>query len=124
MPLANKNLDCSDWKRLWEEKIDYFEYQLSQFGNKHPLIRESFAYYTGYVEMAISLLNDLPKKNNNLVLTHKRIRGNSTLYDLYDPFNFVIDHKVRDAAEYFKSKIFELREYSLALPFLSPILNQ
>lgn len=107
IPISNTTLNCSNWKKLWEEKIDYFEYQLSQFGNKHSLVRESFAYYAGYVELAISLLNDVSIKSNNMSLVHKRIKKESTLYDLYDPFNFAVDNRVRDAAEYFKSKIFD-----------------
>ena len=105
--VEDDKFDCSDWKTLWELKIDYFGYQLNQFGYKHPLLRESFGYYSGYVELAISLLNTIQKNKNNLVLSHKRLKENSTLFDLYNPFNFVLDNKVRDITEYFKSKIFE-----------------
>ena len=107
LQLKDQKFDCSDWKTLWELKIDYFGYQLNQFGYKHPLLRESFGYYSGYVELAISLLTDLQINSNNLLLSHKRLSKDSTLYDLYDPFNLILDNKVRDIAEYFKSKIFD-----------------
>lgn len=104
--VPDNKFDCSDWKRLWELKIDYFSYQLNQFGYKHPLLRESFGYYSGYVELAISLLNTIQKNKDNLSLSHKRLKETSTLYDLYDPFNMILDDRVRDVTEYFKSKIF------------------
>lgn len=39
---------------------------------------------------------------NELVIAHKRITKDNTLYDLYNPLNFIIDFKIRDASEYFK----------------------
>ena len=46
---------------MWIRKIDYFEYQISQFGKKYPIIRESFNYYVGLAENGISLLNKAMK---------------------------------------------------------------
>lgn len=91
------------WGDLWSEKIDYFEYQMSQFGVKYPIIRESFAYYVGLAEVGISLFNAYFDAEEKTTLSHRRIKWNSTLYDLYDPFNLIEDSKVRDSAEYFKS---------------------
>ena len=103
--LSNGKLDSSNWKELWKNKIDYFEYQLNQLGYKYPLLRESFGYFAGYVENAIMLLNFINVDKNNLVLSHKRINKNYKLYDLYDPFNMILDYRVRDMAEYLKSDI-------------------
>lgn len=91
------------WSDLWSEKIDYFEYQMSQFGVKYPIIRESFAYYVGLAEVGISLFNTYFDAEEKTIVSHRRIKWNSTLYDLYDPFNLIEDSKVRDSAEYFKS---------------------
>ena len=38
----------------------------------------------------------------NLSVSHKRIKKNTTLFDLYNPLNFILDVEVRDACEYFK----------------------
>lgn len=35
---------------MWVQKIDYFEYQVSQMGKKYPVIRESSIYYVGLAE--------------------------------------------------------------------------
>ncbi len=95
-----------NWKNLWSAKMDYFEYQINQFGDKYPLLKESFPYFSGYVETAISFLNEFDFEINSYI-SHKRIDRDSTLYDLYNPFNIVIDSRSRDMSEYFKSFMFE-----------------
>lgn len=92
-----------NWKTLWSNKIDYFEYQVSHFGKKYPLIRNSFSYYVGIVENGIILLNEKKQIVNSI--SHKRISNVESTLEFYNPLNFVIDIRVRDAAEYFKSRL-------------------
>ncbi len=99
---VEKAMNTSKWGDLWSQKIDYFEYQMNQFGVKYPVIRDSFAYYIGLAEVGISLFYTYYSQDETLVLAHKRLKANSSLYDLYDPFNLIVDSKVRDIAEYFK----------------------
>lgn len=89
------------WKNLWEQKIDYFEYQVNQFGKKFAKIRQSFSYFVGMTELGISLLTNF-NSNAKLSISHRRINKDSTTFDLYNPFNFIIDYKIRDICEYFK----------------------
>ena len=89
---------------LWTDKIDYFEYQVSQFGMDYPLIRESFNYFLGLAEVAISLLNEIDEKNISMFYAHHRLKARSTLFDLYNPLEFIIDSRIRDSVEYFKDK--------------------
>ncbi|MBP3765916.1 MAG: hypothetical protein J6G98_01880 [Bacilli bacterium] len=111
IPISTDHIYSNDvWKTRWSVKMDYFEYQLNQFGYKHHLLRESFGYYSGLVEMAIALHNAF---SNNMdvmqsVLCHKRITYNDTLFDFYNPINLIIDNKVRDVSEYFKSKLINI----------------
>ena len=98
MPLNKPKRD--NWNKLWCDKVDYFEYQITQIGKKYPIIRESFNYYLGLSEMAIALYNNTPKDNLYLSLSHKRI------IDLYNPLNIIVDFRVRDVCEYFKTKFF------------------
>lgn len=99
-------LKISNWKELWMNKIDYFEYQVSQLGLKYPIIRESFSYFVGLAENGISLLNEVPATSKNY-LCHRRIKKNMTLFDLYNPLNIVVDSKIRDVSEYFKDCFLE-----------------
>lgn len=94
----------NQWKELWMEKNDYFEYQVSQFGKGYPKIRESFSYFIGLSEIGISLLNEV-KKEDSLVISHRRICSNDTLFDLYNPLNFVLDYKERDIIEFWKVEL-------------------
>ena len=93
-----------NWYTLWTNKIDYFEYQINQIGKKYPIIRESFNYYIGLAETAISLVKTLSGKEIYLSLSHKRI---TNPFDLYNPLNLIIDIRVRDICEYFKFCFFD-----------------
>lgn len=98
----NAQFRRDNWLELWTTKLDYFEYQISQLGKKYPLIRESFSYFEGLAETGVTMLVNQKQVYNELVIAHKRITKDNTLYDLYNPLNFIIDYKVRDASEYFK----------------------
>lgn len=93
-------LKRNNWSTLWENKIDYFEYQVSQFGRQYPIIRESFSYFLGLVENGISLFNSLNLEDIHLSVAHKRLTKKT--FDFYNPLNLIIDYQVRDACEYFK----------------------
>lgn len=103
---------------LWEQKVDYYEYQISQIGKKYPLLKESFSYYDGLTENGIQLLKMIDGKNIGNYLSHSRIKHQDSLIELYDPINLIIDSKVRDVAEYYKSifwdnpsKMAEIKDY-------------
>ena len=106
--ISGENLIIANWYQLWTQKVDYLEYQISEFGKKYPMIRESFSYYIGLAENAITLV----KTVNQLapVLSHRRLYMNSTLFDLYNPLNLIMDSKVRDIAEYLKDCFFHNRD--------------
>ena len=92
------------WQKLWSDKVDYFENQINQIGKRYPIINKSIGYYIGLSENAISLIG-----NVNLsvgYLAHIRVSSNDSIYDLYNPINIIIDSRVRDISEYFKSLFF------------------
>lgn len=80
-----------NWKAKWEEKMDYYEYQMSELGLKYKKLRESFSYYSGLCECAIGLLNYI---DNNVYMYTTHMRGK------------VIDNITRDIAEYIKHEFF------------------
>ncbi len=102
-------LSKSNWGLLWENKIDYFEYQFRQMDKKYPIISESINYYIGLWENAISFYNNIDSNllvNNSVSICHKRINFNDDLNNFYNPLNLVIDYKERDIAGYLKSMFF------------------
>ena len=101
-----KSLERNNWEILWSNMIDYYESQIGQNEKKYPLIRESFDYFIGLGENAISYLVNTKKEiqkeiNDNKVLSH-----NNLYNSLYNPLNIIIDHKSRDIAEYIKISFF------------------
>lgn len=103
-----KNEDSqNDWADLWSKKIDYFEYQVNQFGINFPLIRKSVNYFIGLAENGISSYNNFKINYSTLTISHKRIKADDTLYDLYDPLNLIYDVKSRDFSEYIKDYFFK-----------------
>ena len=104
--LLETNRKCN-WYDLWCKKLDYYEYQIRNFGKKYPLIMESFGYYNGLCETAISLLTTSNFDNINMYINHERINKNMNLLNFYNPLTLIIDVRVRDICEYFKIKFFE-----------------
>jgi len=96
-----------EWKKLWKEKIDYYEYQMSQLSHKYKTLKESFDYYIGLSENAISLLNYVNEKDIKFYMCHRRINPNEKLDGFFNPINFVVDNLSRDIGEYIKVNYFE-----------------
>ena len=105
----NNILNRMNWSKLWELKIDYFEYQMTHIIKKYPILYSIIDYYIGLGENAIQYFNTVALNNRGNIeisICHKRINSNSTLFDLYNPLNLIIDYKVRDISEYIKSSFF------------------
>lgn len=102
---AESETSVVSWDHLWSEKIDYFEYQVNQFGKRFPKIRESFSFYVGVAETGISLAQQLPKIKKTVV--HRRIRSDSNYFDLYNPLNLTFDVTIRDSCEFFKDRFLQ-----------------
>ncbi len=103
------NLMRSNWANLWINKIDYLEYHHEQNIKKFPILNESFNYFIGLSENAISYLNNItnklsPEQSDIGVTSHEYL--DTTIYSLYNPLNIIIDHKARDLAEYIKLSFF------------------
>ena len=107
-----KELMRANWSNLWMAKIDYLEYFHEQNYQKYPLLSDSFNYFVGLTENAISYLNDTvsnfqPEKIDIGVISHDTISFDDTIYALYDPQNIIIDHRARDLGEYIKISFFK-----------------
>ena len=103
---VNSVLRRDNWGVLWSEKVDYLEYQISELGGDHPIVISSFSYYVGLAENAIEYFNMLEYKNEELVVSQKRIQYPNISLNFFNPLNIVIDYRVRDIAEYLKSSFF------------------
>ena len=123
-----KELYRNNWAKLWESKVDYFEYQIKELGRNKKIILNSFSYYIGLAENAISIANicelyNKDKMNEKVVLSHRRIKYPCMEYEFYNPLEYIFDIQVRDVSEYLKSMFFytdrnrtirELKNYLLS----------
>lgn len=102
-------LERNDWIALWEAKNDYIEAQINEVGKKHPELCNYANYYIGLAENAIYYVREALKlkEPSKKGVCHKRISYEDNLFDLYHPFNYVYDYRVRDVCEYVKSAFFK-----------------
>jgi len=96
-----------NWGILWSNKIDYLEDLINENGKKYPLIVDSFNYFVGMAENAISYFNTIDIDSGyKYVVSHKIIRWDDTVEVLYNPMNIIFDFRVRDVSEYIKNSFF------------------
>lgn len=108
---SNSKLYRNNWGELWSKKIDYFEYQIKELGKDKKIIIDSFSYYIGLAENAISYVNKINKvigmgEFDNITLSHRRIFYPNTNLNYLNPLSFIFDLEIRDIAEYLKIEFF------------------
>ena len=108
---TNSKLYRNNWGELWSKKIDYFEYQIKELGKDKQIVINSFSYYVGLAENAISYVNKINKvigisNEDNITLSHRRIFYPNTFLNYLNPLSFIFDLEVRDVAESIKVGFF------------------
>ena len=84
----------NNWSNLWTQKMDYFEYQIRELGINKTVIKDSFSYYLGLAENAISYVNNTNLKYNALnnakiTLAHRRIFYPNYKLNFLNPLAFI-----------------------------------
>ena len=104
---TKNNKNNIDLNSLWSKKIDYLEYQVSELGTNYDEVLNSFSFFVGLSENAISYLNvnNINYDNTHKTISHLRIKNNTLFIDYYNPMNILIDYDIRDYAEYIKYKL-------------------
>ncbi len=125
---SNSKLFRNNWAMLWSKKVDYFEYQIKELGKNKNIIIDSFSYYIGLAENAISYVNKINKvigisKFDNIVLSHRRIFYPNTNLNYLNPLSFIFDLEVRDIAEYLKIEFFNNEDSLLDLKTILKMHN-
>ena len=118
--LNSQTLSCyqNNWANLWSEKIDYMEYQIHELGKSKPIILDSFSYFVGMAENAISYVNIVSRNtpsdlSNEVNIVHRRIFVPNYKLNYFNPLSLLIDLEVRDVAEFLKSLFFYNSEMAL-----------
>lgn len=114
-----------DIVNLWSKRLDYLEYQVSQLGKNKEELLNTFSFFLGLGENAISFIdiNNINFNNIRCSLMHYRINNKELNMNYYNILNTIIDYQVRDYSEYIKSKIFNnediLKDINLILDNLN-----
>lgn len=116
----NSQLYRNNWGELWSSKIDYFEYQIKEIGKDKRIVLDSFSYYIGLAENAISYVNKINEvikisEFDNVTLAHRRIFNPNIALNYLNPLSFIFDLEVRDVAEYLKIEFFNNQDSLLDL---------
>lgn len=100
-------LDCSD---VWAKKIDYLDYKIKCMTINDNVFVDLFTYFKYIAEVGIqyfkSFYHDILINNLSCTVSHRRIYSPNYKINYYNPLIFIIDYRVRDYSEYFKSEIF------------------
>lgn len=102
--LNNKN---DNIPLVWEKKIDNYMHQIAEYGLNRELLLNTFNYYIGLAENAISIYNRCDKSNIRYVVSHRRLNYPLTYPVFLDPTNLLVDTISRDISEYIKTKFFK-----------------
>ena len=124
---ARSKLYRNNWGELWASKIDYFEYQVRELAYEKSVIKDSFSYYIGLAEVAISYVNNTNFSYGNsfaprLVLSHRRVFYPNYKLNYLNPLSFIFDMEVRDIAEYIKAMFFK-EDFDYSFDELSSFLK-
>ena len=99
----------NNWGKLWGDRLDYYEVQLRELGFNYQTVLNSYGLFSGLAENAILYYNMSINRFSNqekvVGIVHNRMKYPCYLVDYNNPLNFVIDHSIRDIAEYIKSYI-------------------
>ncbi len=102
----NSRLYRNKWGFLWTKKLDFVESQVNELCLEKKVIINSFCYFAGLTEMAISYVNIADAHYGmfapKICLSHRRVFFPNYKLNYLNPLSFIFDVGVRDVAEYLK----------------------
>ncbi len=99
---------------LWDQRLEYIQNQclvnLNFDNDAHLALYEYTLYAIGLALNALQYLSDIhidfQRKYYSSTLTHRRIKKMDK-FELFNPFNLIIDHSSRDLAELYKNQLID-----------------
>ncbi len=99
---------------LWDQRLEYIQNQclvnLNFNNDAHFVLYEYTLYAIGLALNALQYLSDIhvdfQRKYYQSTLTHRRIKKMDK-FELFNPFNLIIDHSSRDLAELYKNQLID-----------------
>lgn len=114
----NKTVDLSNLLILWNERINYIEMKsinyLKYDDVNYKKKIEAAMFFLGMgvnaMQYLSEIIDDYGNEINDLSLTHVRLNELNS-FEFLNPFNFIIDHPVRDLAELYKNDLLQYSEF-------------
>lgn len=130
--MPNEKINLKNLISVWEERLSYIE------KNAVASLRIDSVYYTENLQNAMyiiglaqnsiqylsELILDFDHEIEDVSLTHKRLE-NLDSFEFFNPFNFIIDHPIRDLVELYKYNIISFDDMMELLKYykMSPKLG-
>lgn len=110
----NYYVNIEDIIILWDQRLEYIQNQclvaLNFDNDAHMILYEYSQFAIGLAINALQYLSDMKidfnKKHYLTTLTHRRIKKMDK-FELFNPFNLIIDHSSRDLAELYKNNLID-----------------
>ena len=110
----NYYVNLDDIIILWDQRLEYIQNQclvaLNFDNDAHMVLYEYSQFAIGLAINALQYLSDMKidfnKKHYLTTLTHRRIKKINK-FELFNPFNLIVDHSSRDLAELYKNNLID-----------------
>ena len=110
----NYYVNIEDIIILWDQRLEYIQNQclvaLNFDNDAHMILYEYSQFAIGLAINALQYLSDMKidfnKKHYLTTLTHRRIKKMDK-FELFNPFNLIVDHSSRDLAELYKNNLID-----------------
>lgn len=110
----NYYVNLDDIIILWDQRLEYIQNQclvaLNFDNDAHMVLYEYSQFAIGLAINALQYLSDMKidfnKKHYLTTLTHRRIKKMDK-FELFNPFNLIVDHSSRDLAELYKNNLID-----------------
>lgn len=110
----NKNVDLKKICLLWEKKMNFIENEClallksdnASYENNLKIVLFCLGLCQNSIQYLSDIVMDYDGFVNNLTITHKRLSSFNS-FEMFNPFNFVVDHPLRDYIELYKNDIID-----------------
>ena len=110
----NYYVNIEDIIILWDQRLEYIQNQclvaLNFDNDAHMILYEYSQFAIGLAINALQYLSDMKidfnKKHYLTTLTHRRIKKMDK-FELFNPFNLIVDHSSRDLSELYKNNLID-----------------
>lgn len=110
----NYYVNLDDIIILWDQRLEYIQNQclvaLNFDNDAHMILYEYSQFAIGLAINALQYLSDMKidfnKKHYLTTLTHRRIKKMDK-FELFNPFNLIVDHSSRDLSKLYKNNLID-----------------